>query len=1574
MRRVCILVLGMHRSGTSLLTRIVSLLGGALPGNLMPPVKGNNEAGFWESATLKALHERMLAEAGSRWDDWRAFDPSALGPESLAEVREEIRRRIEEEYSDAPLIVLKDPRICRFVPLYDGLLRELNIEPRYLLIDRNPLAVISSLAARDGMTEIFAALLWLRHVLDAEGATRDRPRAFLSYEALLADWRGVIERVTRELGLTWPRDVEDAAAGIDAHLSRDFQHHRSTESELAEREEIPGSIKETYAALRTLAETDGGREEALATLDRVRDELERTAPVFGAAVFPEIDARLEALTQRTEDLTAEGARLRERERELKRDLHAARAEARGLEAKIDAIHASTSWRVTAPLRAVGRGLSTLSGRLRAAPIAVRSWLDRKLLTRLRLRGRRIEGRAPRPESGSEAAKGPVLVVGHASAAPVFGAERSLLDVVRILRRLGYEVHAVLPHDNPQYFEALLDHVRSLTVVRFPWWQAEQPVNQRVVNSFAELMRELRVRIVHVNTIMLREPLLAARRLGLKTVVHAREIITEDPQLCEYIGLEAPEIVAQVNELTDFLIGNSDAALRAFGDREGAFRVYNAVDINRLDIPQNATPPRIRVGMISSNVPKKGLGDFVRLALAAERELPEARFVLIGPVTRHVHELRELAGVSRLPRNLEVAGKAEDPRAAMEQVDVVVNLSSFAESFGRTVAEAMAARRPAIVYDHGALPELVRSGVDGFVVPYRQYDRALEPLRQLAAEPTRIVEMGERARARAVERFSLDAMGESLEAAYRVIATAARATEAEAGPLRVAYFLWHFPVPSETFVLNELRQLVARGVDVKVFCRHSPHRHFKPDFPVEWRCVASPEELAKALTATERTVVHSHFTYPTVTELVWPACERSGVPFTFIAHSQDIFRYENEGRNRIAEIARSPRCRKVLVPGRFHHAYLVERGVAPEKLMINPQFSDALELAEAPAARRVGARFDRRRICAVQRLVEKKGLKYLIDAAPGLAELGVSVSLYGYGPLEEELAEQIERVGADNVRLCGAVETREQLLEVFAEHDLLIAPSVRAADGDMDGMPTVLMEAMGTGLPVLSTRVSSVPDLIRDGVDGLLCEPADTAAIVAAVERFYRMPEGRVRAMTETAAQTVRTRYGPDRLMGNLLRLWRDDTVDVLIVSWNNLPQLEEVVERVFRYTMLPFRLIVCDNASGPDVVAYLDRLAEGHANVTVVHKGYNSLVGPGTNTAMRACRSRYAIYLCGKEGFAIGHGWESALVEYMDDHPEVGLAGTLGYSPSYLTGRQYVTNHPGFGKFRNRRFAHENSDRIFRHVQGGVFVIRRSMWEEIGGFSDALPHQHTDTEYSYYAESRGWRLGQVPEVLSLYNRTRPGLLSRLDENVRVVHPATLEMKELLDRVAAGTVALCNLCGWHGDRFDGEGGRETCPRCGSEPGQRTIHRYLAESLLTYRRLPGLYVDPHPSLATFWRQQFGDRLLSSEQLREDGGDGLRDGQLAIACVGSELAAEASAAGDLRRLRRLLAPDGTLLLWEAAGHDDGSTRELEQALQSDGLQIERRVRYASQVVRFDWRRLLVLRRAEARQQGRARAEAAL
>lgn len=1169
----------------------------------------------------------------------------------------------------------------------------------------------------------------------------------------------------------------------------------------------------------------------------------------------------------------------------------------------------------------------------------------------------------------------VLVCAHVAGEKIFGGERSLLDVLDALREIGLDCVVSVPgRPSRHYLEALRERSTAVYRVSQAWWRDGQPIDEGVVAGFAALIHREGIDAVHVNTIMLREPLEAGRRMGVPAIVHARELITADEALCRVIGHDADEIVSEVLARCDAVVANSRATAAVFGSGGSTYVVPNMLEHERFVMPEPGHGPRVRVGMISSNIAKKGLADFAAVAQRITDLGAPVDMVLIGPETSATEELRNLQG---LPANLEFAGYREHAWDAVADLDIVVNLSECQESFGRTILEAMAGARPAVVYGWGALPELVMDGETGYVVPYRDVEAVAGRIARLAADRDLLRSMGAAGRRRAEEEFSSARSARALSHAYedvwrdwapRKLLLPARSLPQPldaSRPLRIAYFIWWFPAPSETFVLNELRELVRCGHDVEVFCRQSPFPDFIPDFDIEWTRVADADDLADKLRASQREIVHSHFVYPTVTDMVWPACESSGIDFTFIAHAQDIFRYANDAKNRIGEIAQSERCRRVVVPSRFHRDYLLERGVPRGKLFINPNGMDPeLYEARAPLAGRGASA--RRSVCAVHRFAAKKGLEHLIRAAPGLGRIGVDVHIYGYGDLEPEYRRLIADLGAANVHLHGPVKGRKALLEVFASHDLFACPSVRAADGDMDGIPTVVMEAMAAGLPVMVTPLSGIPELVSDGVNGLYCKP-EPESIVEVVERFFDMPEAERLSLAEAARDTVRDGFNTPRLVAGLVRLWRNQTLDVLVVSWNNLPELSEVVRRLQANTTLPWHLVICDNGSKADVTAWLSAAYSAYPNLSVVLNRDNVFVGPGTNIGLEVGDSDYAVYVCGKEGFTFEQGWERPLVDYMERHPEVGQAGTLAYSPSYLFGRDYpagVREYPGF---RHHDFVAANPDRRFGHVQGGFFILRRRMVEAAGGFSQVVPHDYTDVEFSLHAEASGWRLGQAPGILSLYNKTRPDIFSRIDESMLAIHPPTLGQLPLLDAIASRKTRFCNVCGWHGPEF---GVGLECPACNARPSDRTLYRFLAESTLVYRRLLALGVGVGQAVEAIWRQQFRGELVPPAELEEVQIHAIAperlNGRVEVVYIDADAVPVRALPGVLDAASRLLSPQGVMAVRFGRHHPGaGDEQQVISALKERlGGPEPLRVSFRSEVVRYDLRTLWVLRKTDSDQ----------
>ncbi len=213
--KTCFLVLGMHRSGTSALTRVLNLLGATLPTALIGPNRGN-EKGHWEPIKLVAFNDRVLAECGSSWDDISGVEISSLPQAKQTAYRKELTRLLKSEYGDSNTIVIKDPRICKIADLYLKVLKDEGFDIRVLIPFRNPLEVAHSLAARDQKDIVEGVMLWLKHILDVERLTREEARIFISFDGLLTEPHRFLKALSKHSpnSLPWhDRNLVDEALG-----------------------------------------------------------------------------------------------------------------------------------------------------------------------------------------------------------------------------------------------------------------------------------------------------------------------------------------------------------------------------------------------------------------------------------------------------------------------------------------------------------------------------------------------------------------------------------------------------------------------------------------------------------------------------------------------------------------------------------------------------------------------------------------------------------------------------------------------------------------------------------------------------------------------------------------------------------------------------------------------------------------------------------------------------------------------------------------------------------------------------------------------------------------------------------------------------------------------------------------------------------------------------------------------------------------------------------------------------------------------------------------------------------------
>jgi hypothetical protein len=214
-----VLILGMHRSGTSALGGALEPLGLTVGKTVMPPQQ-ENPKGFYENNSLTELHEKFLASIGSNWRDLAPVGEERFqGAAAVRFQRELLQLLIDEFGGDRPLI--KDPRMCRLMPLWVPLIKEHFPLACFILPIRHPVEVAYSLRRRGHLTLGEGLKLWVVHVLEAERTTRGFSRLFTTYDQLMQSPVETVFRLAKDLGLSTNVD----AAAVSRQIDSTLRHH-----------------------------------------------------------------------------------------------------------------------------------------------------------------------------------------------------------------------------------------------------------------------------------------------------------------------------------------------------------------------------------------------------------------------------------------------------------------------------------------------------------------------------------------------------------------------------------------------------------------------------------------------------------------------------------------------------------------------------------------------------------------------------------------------------------------------------------------------------------------------------------------------------------------------------------------------------------------------------------------------------------------------------------------------------------------------------------------------------------------------------------------------------------------------------------------------------------------------------------------------------------------------------------------------------------------------------------------------------------------------------------------------------
>lgn len=374
-------------------------------------------------------------------------------------------------------------------------------------------------------------------------------------------------------------------------------------------------------------------------------------------------------------------------------------------------------------------------------------------------------------------------------------------------------------------------------------------------------------------------------------------------------------------------------------------------------------------------------------------------------------------------------------------------------------------------------------------------------------------------------------------------------------MRIGYVVKRYPRYSETFVVTEILAHEAAGQEIEIFSLRRPEdTHFQDGIarvraPVNylstddslrgsdlWAAIEQTSQVLPNLWAALETArgedvrqvyqavrlacqvrlkgidhLHAHFATSAAT-VARLAAGFANVPYTFTAHAKDIFHESVQSE----DLQRKMRDAAAIVTVSDYNVQYLRRvyGAVAERIQ---RIYNGLDLERFPYS----DPSDRPpRIVSVGRLVEKKGFSDLIDACAALVERGCKLTcqIVGTGELESALRSQIARLGLESVVELMGPRPQNEMLTLVQGGSVFAAPCVVGEDGNRDGLPTVLLEAMALGTPCVSTDVTGIPEVLQDGVTGLQVPQHDPCALADAIERLLTDRSLRARLAVQARRQ------------------------------------------------------------------------------------------------------------------------------------------------------------------------------------------------------------------------------------------------------------------------------------------------------------------------------------------------------------------------------------------------------------------------------------------------------------------------
>ncbi|RMF85344.1 MAG: colanic acid biosynthesis glycosyltransferase WcaL [Nitrospinota bacterium] len=353
-------------------------------------------------------------------------------------------------------------------------------------------------------------------------------------------------------------------------------------------------------------------------------------------------------------------------------------------------------------------------------------------------------------------------------------------------------------------------------------------------------------------------------------------------------------------------------------------------------------------------------------------------------------------------------------------------------------------------------------------------------------------------------------------------------------MRIAFITGYFPILSQTFILDQITALLRRGHDIEIFAFIDPQEEVVHEEVQQYALLRRTHYLEEDFTSLQAAapfdLLHAHFGHRAAATI--GLRDRLKIPFIASFYGRDASAIPRQDPTFYQEVF--AKADAITAISEDQKQDLLRLHCPAEKLEVQYVGIDLTKFPLVEREKRGGNLV----LLSVGRFVEKKGYRYALEAFARVLSFcpDLEYRIIGYGPLQGDIEYEIKRLGLQERVVLLGPQPQQRVIAELQRADLFLHPAVTAANGDKEGVPSVLKEAQATGLPVVATYHAGIPELITSGYNGLLCAERDVDCLVEKLLLLLSQP-GLRQEMGRKGRQVVVEKFRLERQIDQLEALY-----------------------------------------------------------------------------------------------------------------------------------------------------------------------------------------------------------------------------------------------------------------------------------------------------------------------------------------------------------------------------------------------------------------------------------------------------